>query len=70
MNKVSADKSKDLRKMMIENIKNTDMSVHFKLMAEFKERFEADENFGISEGEIILEILTLKILRFSRRTRF
>lgn len=48
MNKVSIEKSKDLRKMMIENIKNTDMSVHFKLMAEFKERFEADENFGTS----------------------
>ena len=46
MNKVDPEKSKDLRHMMIENIKNTDMKVHFDMLAKFRASLENDDLFG------------------------
>lgn len=47
MQKIDVTKSRNIRKMMIENIKNTDMSVHFTMVAEFKGKLEADPEFGL-----------------------
>lgn len=55
MQKVNPVKSSSIRKMMIENIKNTDMSVHFEMLAHFKKQMLEDEKFGLEKGKSFKE---------------
>ena len=50
MQKIDVTKSRNIRKMMIENIKNTDMSVHFEMVSQFKKKLAEDESFGLKKG--------------------